>query len=54
MLDNKVWIVVPSRLTDHPVHDRQAEEGEVDREDHHDQDQNHVVDRNHVVDPDLM
>ena len=52
MLDNKVWIVVPSRLTDRPVHDRQAEEGEVDREDLHDQDQNHVDDRNHVVDPD--
>ena len=52
MLDNKVWIVVPSRPIDRLVHDRPAEEGEVDREDLHDQDQNHVVDRNHVVDPD--
>ena len=56
MLDSKVWIVVHSRHTDRPVHDRQAEEEEVDLEDLHDQDhvvdQSHVVDRNHVVDQD--
>ena len=49
MLDNKVWIVVLSLHIDRPVHDRQAEEEEVDLEDRHDQDQNPVVDRNHVV-----
>lgn len=56
MFDNKVWIVVPSLHTDRPVHDRQAEEEEVDLEDLHDPDhvvdQSHVVDRNHVVDQD--